>query len=105
MKLSDSLACALTKDDDTVTQEFLSHGTGDLAYIALRIALAEEVFKEEMPPVIFDESFAHIDGSRIKNVMRMLSAGDTGLQYLILTCRTDETAAADTLGCNIIRLG
>ncbi len=98
-----AFSCGLSNETDTVTSEYLSHGTGDLAYIALRIALADEVFRDEKPTVIFDESFAHIDSSRIKNVMRILSMGSSN-QYIVFTCREDETNAAKTLGCNTIKL-
>ena len=99
-----SFTCGLSSDTDTVTSEYLSHGTGDLAYVALRIALADEVFRTEKPTIIFDESFAHIDGARIKNVMRMLSMRESEHQYIVFTCRADETNAARTLGCNTIQL-
>ena len=103
LTIDSSFACGMSNDNDTVTSEYLSHGTGDLAYIALRIALADEVFREEKPTIIFDESFAHIDSSRIKNVMRILSMGSSN-QYIVFTCRADETNAAKTLGCNTIKL-
>ena len=99
-----TFTCGLSSDTDTVTSEYLSHGTGDLAYVALRIALADEVFRTEKPTIIFDESFAHIDGTRIKNVMRMLSMRESEHQYIVFTCRADETNAARTLGCNTIQL-
>lgn len=102
--LDGNFTCGLTSDTDTVTSEYLSHGTGDLAYVALRIALADEVFRAEKPTIIFDESFAHIDSARIKNVMRMLSMGEGEHQYIVFTCRADETNAAESLGCNTIKL-
>ncbi len=103
LTIDSTFACGLSNETDNVTSEYLSHGTGDLAYIALRIALADEVFREEKPTVIFDESFAHIDSSRIKNVMRILSMGSSS-QYIVFTCRADETNAARALGCNTIKL-
>ena len=49
---------------------------------------------------VFDECFAHIDINRTKNFFRALSGG----QYLILTCREDETNAARSLGISIIEM-
>jgi len=103
LTIDSAFSCGLSNESDTVTSEYLSHGTGDLAYIALRIALADEVFRSEKPTIIFDESFAHIDSSRIKNVMRILSVASSN-QYIVFTCRADETNAAKTLGCNTIKL-
>ena len=103
LTIDSAFSCGLSNESDTVTSEYLSHGTGDLAYIALRIALADEVFRGEKPTIIFDESFAHIDSSRIRNVMRILSVASSN-QYIVFTCRADETNAAKTLGCNTIKL-
>ncbi|MBR5252834.1 MAG: AAA family ATPase [Clostridia bacterium] len=103
LTIDSAFSCGLSNENDTVTSEYLSHGTGDLAYIALRIVLADEVFRGEKPTIIFDESFAHIDSSRIRNVMRILSVASSN-QYIVFTCRADETNAAKTLGCNTIKL-
>ena len=92
--------CTLASGDDTVSPEHLSRGTSDLAYIALRIALADEIFRSESPVLVFDESFAHIDGSRIRGMFRALRDG----QHLIFTCRRDETEAARQLACTVITL-
>lgn len=104
MTLDKNFTCGLTDGDETVTSEHLSKGTSDLSYIALRIALADEVFKGEKPTVIFDESFAHIDSDRIKNVIRLLAVGQADNQYIVFTCREDETDAAKLLGCNTIKM-
>lgn len=104
MTIDGSFNCGLANENDIVTSEYLSRGTSDLTYIALRIALADEVFKGERPTVIFDESFAHIDKDRIKNVIRLLSVGQSDYQYIVFTCRADETDSARLLGCNTINL-
>ena len=54
--------------------------------------------------MIFDESFAHIDGERIRNIMRMLSVKGSEFQFLIFTCRDEERQAAMDLDCNLISL-
>lgn len=94
--------CGLGDGDDAKSSEYFSRGTGDLAYIALRIALAEEVFRGESPTLIFDESFAHVDSDRIKNVLRMLDKGRG--QDMVFTCRREETDIARDLGYNVIEL-
>ena len=102
LTVDSAFACGLGDGDDVKTSEFFSRGTGDLAYIALRIALAEEVFRAERPTLIFDESFAHVDSGRLKNVLRMLSTGDG--QHLVFTCRSEEAEAARALDCSVIKL-
>ena len=102
LTVDNAFSCGLGEGDDLKTSEFFSRGTGDLAYIALRIALADEVFRAEMPTLIFDESFAHVDSGRIRNMLRLLSAGEG--QHLVFTCRTEEAEAARALNCGVIKL-
>lgn len=98
--LDGSWNAGLASGNDFLQPEHLSRGTSDLAYIALRIALANEVFRSESPIIVFDESFAHVDGERIRNLFRQL----TDRQYLIFTCRRDEADAARELGCTVVEL-
>ena len=79
---------------------------GESAYFALRLALADLLCKEEKLPLILDESFAHTDDNRTKQMLRILmalAAEDT--QSLVLTCHTREEKIADTVGAyNLIEL-
>ena len=85
---------------------YLSKGTRESAYFALRLALADLLCKEEKLPLILDESFAHTDDRRTKQMLRILmalAAEDT--QSLVLTCHTREQKIADTVGVyNLITL-
>jgi uncharacterized protein YhaN len=54
-------------DSGTHSVEHMSKGTYDAAYISLRLALMREVYKDAMPPVILDESFAYMDEQRFLN--------------------------------------
>ncbi len=100
LTLDSSFNAGLTTDDDVLTSEFLSRGTSDLSYMALRIAIADKVFSSEPPIMVFDESFAHIDPQRTEATFRLL----TGNQYVLLTCRSDDTVAAEKIGANVINL-
>ncbi len=74
--------------------DFLSGGTRDLTYVALRMALIDMLYTEK-PPVCFDESFAHQDNSRAKSMMKAVKklAAD-GQQSFIFTCREREATLA-----------
>ncbi len=76
--------------------EQLSAGTQDIMYLSLRMALASVLFRRESVPLIFDESFAHIDDRRIKSILHLLtnSAGEQN-QILIFTCHQREAQAAE----------
>ena len=74
--------------------DFLSGGTRDLAYIAVRMALIDMLYTEK-PPVCFDESFAHQDNVRAKSMMAAIhSLAEEGHQSFIFTCRAREASLA-----------
>lgn len=81
--------------------DFLSGGTRDLAYIALRMALIDMLYHEK-PPVCFDESFAHQDNVRAKSMMRAIAylAEEEKVQSFIFTCRAREAQLALELSKN-----
>ena len=85
---------------------FLSKGTRESAYFALRLALADLLCKEEKVPLVLDESFAHTDATRLKQALRILTAlAAEGQQSLILTCHLREERIADSIGAyNLITL-
>ena len=86
--------------------DFLSGGTRDMAYVALRAALIDMLYTEK-PPVCFDESFAHQDNVRAKAMMRALARlADEGCQSFVFTCRGREGVLANELvkGASIFKL-
>ncbi len=77
--------------------DFLSGGTRDLTYIAVRMALIDMLYTEK-PPICFDESFAHQDNVRAKAMMRAIKKlSEEGNQNFIFTCRAREGALATEL--------
>ena len=79
------------------TVDFLSGGTRDLAYIAVRMALIDMLYTEK-PPVCLDESFAHQDNVRARSMMKSLvHLGKEGYQSFIFTCRAREATLASEM--------
>lgn len=99
--LDDGFRCSLSDGDEVVPQENFSRGTADLAYLSLRLAMADELFRGERPPVVLDESFAHMDAERTAGFLSTL--GDGG-QTIVLTCRRDEAEAARRLGQHVVTM-
>ena len=88
-------------DGENKSVDFLSGGTRDLAYIAVRLALIDMLYKEQ-PPICFDESFAHQDNNRAKAMMKALgSLADEGYQSFVFTCRGREGDLAGQLIKNV----
>lgn len=94
-------------DAGTKEVDFMSSGTGDAAYISLRLALIKALFENgtgDAPPAVFDESFSRLDEERLAETLGMLSSDSFGLQTLLCTCRRQESAAAERFRARRIRL-
>ncbi|MBE6588386.1 MAG: hypothetical protein E7647_08255 [Ruminococcaceae bacterium] len=89
------LSLEFIQDDRRRDISYLSAGTADAAYISFRCALATVLFASDTPPLVYDESFARIDESRLSGILSMLAGSKT--QSLVFTCRTLEGRLADRL--------
>lgn len=89
---------SLASGSRTVDDGYLSGGTKDAAYIALRLALTEQLCRCASPVMIFDESFCRIDDDRLVSLLGELKRSD-GDQTLILSSNDRETKALGKLGC------
>lgn len=80
----------------------LSAGTKDAAYISLRLALINTLYKSERPPLLLDEILSQVDNIRAKNVLEMLGKYcENGSQALLFSCHTREASMAKA---NIVKL-
>ncbi len=83
--------------------EYMSEGTSDAAYLSLRLALIKLLYRNTMPPLIFDEAFARLDDGRTEAVMNMLcdSTSDGGEgelpQAILFTCQKREGVLAERM--------
>lgn len=68
---------------------YLSAGTLDAAYISLRIALCEFLYKEH-PTLVFDDAFANMDNERLCNMLDFLLELSKDFQIVILSCHDRE---------------
>ena len=86
--------------------DFLSGGTRDMTYVAMRAALIDMLYTEK-PPICFDESFAHQDNNRAKAMMRAIKKlSGEGCQSFIFTCRGREGNLANEIikGAGVYKL-
>ncbi len=68
---------------------YLSAGTLDAAYISLRIALCEFLYKEH-PTLVFDDAFANMDNERLERTLEFLCELSKDFQIVILSCHDRE---------------
>ncbi|MBQ3183864.1 MAG: AAA family ATPase [Clostridia bacterium] len=76
--------------------EYMSAGTRDLAYYALRLSLISILYKKQLPPVIFDESFARLDDDRMDRLFSIIA--DEAMQSLIFTSQKRDAKRMTALG-------
>ena len=88
-----------------VNANLLSVGTIDQLYLALRLAIANEVAKEELP-IILDEAFAYYDEERLENILSYLNDNFKENQIIIFTCSKREKEVLNKMGIeyNYIKL-
>lgn len=100
-----ALALTYMAEGGAHSVDYMSKGTKEAAYFALRLALVDLLYKEEKPTLIFDESFAYADDRRTERMLRLLAAlaGD-GVQSVVLSCHSREGDIAAKFGCTRLRL-
>ena len=82
--------------DDTVARdsEYLSAGTLDLMYLAVRLAVCELAMPAgEACPLIIDDALVNLDEERLKQAMALLRELSRRRQVILFTCREVPTGA------------
>lgn len=83
---------------------YMSDGTVDQAYLALRLAIAERISPDGEPlPLFLDDVLMQYDDARTAHCLRFLQAyaAQTGAQLVLFTCHgfVADTAAAQSVPC------
>lgn len=78
--------------------QFLSQGTADQAYLALRLAICRlTFFQEELPPMVLDDALVTFDDQRLYYALELLSDLSEDRQVLLFTCQSREGLSAQRL--------
>lgn len=80
-------------DNDSVAREsaYLSAGTLDLLYLAVRLAVCELALPEGEPcPLVIDDALVNLDEARSAQAMRLLREIAKKRQVILFTCRKPE---------------
>jgi len=89
---------AMTRtDDDSVARrsEFLSAGTLDLMYLAVRLAVCELALPQGEPcPLVIDDALVNLDDARCEQAMELLREIGSTRQVILFTCRPLEKNGA-----------
>ncbi len=107
LSVDEALKISFTNEEArAMSVDYLSGGTRDLTYIAVRLALVDMLYSEK-PPICFDETFANQDNIRAASMMRAIGAlADEGHQSFVFTCREREGALAEqtVTGAGVFKL-
>ncbi|OPJ61677.1 ATP-binding protein [Clostridium oryzae] len=76
-----------SKDQWLKSAEYLSGGTYDQLYFALRLGLIEIAFDTIKVPVILDDTFIQLDDRRMANTINYLKKLADNRQVILFTCR------------------
>lgn len=83
-----SLQAGAASEDTLHDAWWRSDGTVDQLYLALRLAVAEELTPEA--PVILDDALVRFDDKRLKAALEILQQEAETKQVLLFTCQTRE---------------
>lgn len=85
----DFSARARTRNDSIAREsEYLSAGTYDLLYLAVRLAVCELALPEgETCPLIIDDALVNLDQERFEQAMNLLREISKDRQVILFTCR------------------
>ena len=88
---------AMTRiSDDAVSRraEYLSAGTLDIMYLAVRLAVCELALPDGEPcPLILDDALVNLDDERLEQAMKLLGEIAKERQVILFSCRKNEEKA------------
>lgn len=99
MSLDASLSLSYESGGEQRHLDHMSTGTRDMAYLSLRLALADVITGEEGLIVMLDEATAHMDDTRAKNLITLLTErAAEGRQHILFTCHSREAELLSGMG-------
>ncbi|HII4512901.1 AAA family ATPase [Clostridium perfringens] len=94
-----------TKSNKIMDASYLSSGTYDQIYLALRLGIIDIIFEDKKVPIILDESFTQYDDNRLKTMLDIIYRRVYKNQIILFTCQKREiNILKDKEKVNIIEL-
>lgn len=94
-----------TKAIQDEPESFLSKGTIDQVYLALRLAMVQAMSGTgESVPMLLDDPFANYDNERLERAMKLLSRVSKKNQIILFTCRDDVVESARAAAAPVLEL-
>ena len=87
---------AAAENEDTLRGAlWRSDGTADQLYLALRLAVAEELTPQA--PLVLDDAFVRFDDDRLKEILKLLNQTGKEKQVIVFTCQGRERTIMEEL--------
>lgn len=105
IRLADNDLYAVRSDTTTesVLQRYMSEGTRDQIYLALRLASLEHAHEQgaEPLPLILDDGLVQFDDSRTAAMLEVLAEISSGMQVILFTHHRSVLEAAESLQASV----
>ena len=75
-------------DGKKIEVQYLSRGTSEQLYFALKLAFVQQIQDEINLPILIDDSFVNFDDQRVNEIEKLLQAIAGSNQVLIFTAQT-----------------
>ncbi len=92
LSIGQDFSARARSSEDSVMHEaaYLSAGTVDLVYLAVRLAVCDLVLPAGDPcPLILDDTLVNLDSTRYEQAMNLLKKVALGRQVILFTCRKE----------------
>ncbi|KIL36962.1 hypothetical protein SD71_04430 [Cohnella kolymensis] len=98
---------AETKERALLDSAFLSRGTQEQLFLAMRFALCDAASREHPLPLLLDDLFVHFDEKRLENTIPVVQQLAAARQVILFTCHRHvaRTVAAGIPTARMMMLG
>ena len=97
MTLGHKVLKAEHKNAGLLDSGLLSRGTAEQLYLALRLALAETMTRQDPLPLLFDDLFVNFDEHRLHAALTLLGNLSASRQVVMMTCHRHVAEAVAAL--------
>lgn len=95
VRLNTDLALAFSEGGEGHSAEYFSTGLRAISDICLRLALTDELYPNDPPPLILDDPFMALDEKNLKEALSLLTELAKARQILYLTCHKSRSGKTE----------
>ncbi len=88
--ITEDFAIEAKRYGENKTIEYFSQGYQDLLYICIRLALVENLYKDEKPVLVLDDPFVNLDEKKINKALELLETISKEYQIIYLVCHNSR---------------